>query len=402
VKTRQLSMLPVRPCRYGQSVTEHSILAFSNGLSARLAPRSRHVGVFMGAGTSKACGLPDIVQLTEAVKGDLAEPLKGQFSTLVSVLNLEEALTKLRRIAAIAGTESIGGLNADQARQLDAAICDAVIARLTQPATSMEPILLFAAWVARATYARPVELFTVNYDLLIESALESWGVPYFDGFVGTLRAAFRADLVETLPSADEQSIPAFFARLWKLHGSANWGWDADDLAEVRRMGAPIAPGQIAAIYPSDSKYDQSRRMPFVVLQDRLRKALNEPETLMLVSGYAWGDQHINEMFFEATIRRPRSEVIAFCYSKIPDELAAKALITPNLQVVAPAEAILGGVRAAWAAEGETPHEGVWKDGKARFGDFSALAAFLAKSAMPSVRLEEQIAAMLAEQVAPNA
>lgn len=383
-------------------MTEHSVVAFADGLSARLAPRSRHVGVFMGAGASKACGLPDIAQLTEAVKGDLETPFNAQFISLVSEMNLEEALTRLRRISAVAGAETIGGLNADQARELDTKICDAVIARLTQPATSMEPILHFAAWVARATYARPVELFTVNYDLLIESALESWGVPYFDGFVGTLRAAFRADLVETAPSADEQSIPAFFARLWKLHGSANWGWDADGLAEVRRLGAPIVPGQIAAIYPSDSKYDQSRRMPFIVLQDRLRKALNEPETLMLVSGYAWGDQHINEMFFEATIRRPRSEVIAFCYSTIPDELAATALVTPNLQVVAPTEAIIGGVRAPWVVSGDAPPDDIWKDDKAQLGDFAALARFLAKSAMPSVRLEERIAAMLVEQAAANA
>lgn len=350
----------------------------------------------MGAGTSKACGLPDIAQLTEAIKDDLGELSRSQFASLVSAMNLEEALTRLRRIAAIAGTETIGGLTAEQARQLDTEICDAVIARLSQPATSMEPILQFAAWVARATYARPVEIFTVNYDLLIEEGLESWGVPYFDGFVGTLRAAFRPDLVETPPSADEQSIPSFFARLWKLHGSANWGWDADGPSEVRRFGAPISAGQVAAIYPSETKYDQSRRMPFVVLQDRLRRALNEPETLMLVSGYAWGDQHINEMFFEATVRRPRSEVIAFCYSEIPEELAAKAGITPNLQVISPSEAIIGGVRGKWATEGDPPPESVWSGGRATLGDFRSLASFLAKSAMPSLRLEEQIAAMLAE------
>jgi hypothetical protein len=45
----------------------------------------------------------------------------------------------------------------------------------------------FAAWAARTNYLTPLEVFTVNYDLLIEEAFEEFLVPYFDGFVGTLR-----------------------------------------------------------------------------------------------------------------------------------------------------------------------------------------------------------------------
>ena len=84
--------------------------------------------------------------------------------------------------------------------------------------------------------------------------------------------------------------------------------------------------------------------------DRLRRALNEPETLMLLSGYAFGDEHLNELIFDAARRRPRSEFIAFCYSTIPETLAATAAVTPNLQVVSPTEAILGGLRAGWTGE----------------------------------------------------
>ena len=379
-------------------VTEHSITSFATGLSTRLAPRSRHVAVFLGAGTSKACGLPDIAELTAAIQTDLEEPELGQLAALLEKMNLEEALTRLRRIAAIAGDEHIGGLNGKQADDLDKIICAAIIAKLTEPANSLRSVLHFGAWVARATYARPVELFTVNYDLLIETALEKWGVPYFDGFVGMLNATFRPDLVESPSSEDDQSIPAFFARVWKLHGSANWAWAADDPAEVKRLGRPISQSEIAAIYPSESKYDQSRRMPFVVLQDRLRHALNEPETLMLVTGYSWGDDHINEVFFEATMRRPRSEVIAFCYGSIPEALAEKAEMTPNLQVVSPTEAIIGGQRGNWKASSPDGLEGIWDNDEVKLGDFAALAAFLAKGAMPGPRLEEQIAAMLVGKV----
>ena len=356
----------------------------------------------MGAGSSKSCGLPDITQLTATVKASLEDAAVLQFNSLIEGRTLEQVLTRLRRISAIAGEETIGGLNADQAANLDMSICAVIIDELTKPAASLRPALHFGAWVAQATYARPVELFTVNYDLLLETALESWGVPYFDGFVGTINARFRPDLVETRTRDDDQSIPSFFARIWKLHGSANWTWAKEDPAEVRRLGRPIEGEEIAAIYPSEAKYDQSRRMPFVVLQDRLRHALDEPETLMLVTGYSWGDDHINEVFFDAAIRRPRSEVIAFCYGDIPEKLAEKAELTPNLQVVSPVEAIIGGQRGAWKTTDSDELDGVWSDGKFMLGDFAALSAFLARGAMPGVRLEEQIIAMLATSAQVNA
>lgn len=135
------------------------------------------------------------------------------------------------------------------------------------------------------------------------------------------------------------------------------------------------------------KYDESRRVPFVVLQDRLRRALQMPETLMFITGYSFGDAHLNEILFDAARRRPRSELIALCFSNIPDVLAEHALVTPNLQAVGATEAVLGGRRAAWEDPGDAPDD-VWGDGKFRLGDFSRLSAFLARSSPPQQHLED--------------
>jgi hypothetical protein len=201
-------------------------------------------------------------------------------------------------------------------------------------------------------------------------------VPYFDGFVGTLKARFHTELVEGAPTS-EQSVPSFFVRLWKLHGSVNWAWQDD--RQILRFGQPVTEGRAAAIYPSDTKYEESRRVPFVVLQDRLRRALHQPETLMLVTGYSFSDDHLNEMLFDAAARRERSEFVVFCHSGIPESLGNRAATTPNLQVVAGAEAILGGVRANWKAPEEAP-PGIWADQQLLLRDFRNLAAFLARSA----------------------
>lgn len=166
------------------------------------------------------------------------------------------------------------------------------------------------------------------------------------------------------------------ARLWKLHGSVNWEWEAG--AQIVRLGQPVSQGLAAAIYPSDTKYEESRRIPFVVLQDRLRRALHEPETLVLIAGYSFGDDHLNEMLFDSATRHERSEFIAFCYSEIPRALADKALTTPNLQAVTGNEAILGGVRGEWEAPAESPPD-LWVDGKLGLRDFQYLGAYLARS-----------------------
>ena len=134
-----------------------------------------------------------------------------------------------------------------------------------------------------------------------------------------------------------------FVRLWKLHGSVNWAWDSEGATEIVRLGQPVPVEAAAAIYPSDAKYDESRRMPFLVLQDRLRRALAQPETLTLIAGYSFGDAHLNEMIFEAAQRRPRSETIVFCYSSIPEVVGKRAVQTPNLQAVTASERFSAGL-----------------------------------------------------------
>jgi hypothetical protein len=142
----------------------------------------------------------------------------------------------------------------------------------------------------------------------------------------------------------------------------------------------------------------------MVLQDRFRRALLENETLVLVSGYSWEDEHLNELLFDSLRRRPRSEVIAFCYSGIPEPLAERAKRTPNLQVTGPTEAVLSGIRGDWKA-GNQPPDDVWVDHRFSLGDFAALATFLSRSSPPEGELEGRLKgallALLANESAPE-
>lgn len=357
-------------------MTEHSPQEFATALGAKLATRSRHVCAFIGAGASKACGLPDVEGLEEKVRTELTGDDLAAFNRLLEGRNIEQVLSRLRRISGLlTGDETVDKLTAAQADALDKSVCAAIVSALDIGTAAPAPMSNLAAWAARADYRYPLEIFTVNYDLLLETALEEHGVPYFDGFVGNLRARFRTDLVEAPLGDPGGYVASRFVRLWKLHGSVNWERSEDD--QIVRTGQP-AENLPAAIYPSDAKYEESRRVPFLVLQDRLRRALDQPETIVLVSGFSFADAHLNEMLFDAAIRRERSEFVVFTYDDINDVLSERATRSPNIQVVGRTEAVLGGVRGNWKApDDDIPN--LWEDEKLALPDFAHLASYLARS-----------------------
>jgi hypothetical protein len=382
-------------------MSEHDPVRFAMGLSAKLATRSRHVCMLLGAGVGRACGLPDVTMLQDGVLKALGPEGKEAFARQLNGRTLEQALSRLRQIATLLtdGPHAVDGLSGVQAAELDRQVCQAIVKALDIKRADLGPVYHLAAWALRANYHLPVELFTVNYDLLLESAFEALRVRYFDGFVGSMQARFHIDLVEARPNSTDEWVPAFFVRLWKLHGSVNWL--RTDNNQIVRLGQPVTDGLAAAIYPSDMKYEESRRVPFLVLQDHLRRALQHPETLTLITGYSYGDAHLNELLFDAAARRERSEFVAFCYSEIPDILSRQALTTPNLQVVGGAEAILGGVRARWKAPHD-PQPNLWNDSKFGLGDFRNLATYLARSATREPEGDTLLRDLLTRNVAQRA
>jgi len=99
---------------------------------------------------------------------------------------------------------------------------------------------------------------------------------------------------------------------------------------------------------------------------------------MLITGYSFGDDHLNEQIFDAATRRERSEFVVFSYSDIPEQLAQRAEIAPNMQVVAGQEAIIGGIRSNWEASDDFPAS-IWSDGTFLLPNFRHLARYLARS-----------------------
>lgn len=346
----------------------------SADLSSKLSSRARHINLILGAGTSRPAGLPDMKGLIDLILAELADPMLTIATDLFATYGLEDGLSRVRRIRALLGVgETFGDFTPQIAEDLDVALSAAIIKHLSIDAKDMAAHNDLASWVVGEYYTMPIEIFTTNYDLLIENGLEFAEAAYADGFVGNINASFSADIVEATGSASDV-YPASFARLWKIHGSLNW--KINDRGQVIRMGESAKPGDVAAIYPSDEKYDHSRRVPFTILQDRLRRAMAIPESVTLISGYSFSDQHLNEIVFDAAARYPRSEIVVLCYSELYPEARGRALA--NMTMLGGTEAMIGGVTKTWAPPVAAP-DTVWRAGKFTLGDFAALASFLSRT-----------------------
>jgi hypothetical protein len=327
-------------------VISHDALRAANEMREQLASAERRLGFFCGAGTSMSVGLPGIQDLTDKVKARLENQQRAQFELIAEDLssspNVEQILDRVRLYRELIGDskdkEYCKIKGSDEGRTLDVAICSAISASVRESVKRPEkPHLVFAQWL-RALHSRrdwPVEVFTTNYDVCFEDAFETTGVPFFDGFVGSVNPFFAPECIESEGSkADLHVYPCrAWTRLWKLHGSINWhiressGAAAEHI--IRSSGLEARAGEELAIFPSREKYSQSRKLPFIAMQDRLRKFPASGDRLLVVIGYSFGDQHLNELLLQALRSNPHLAVTALVFGD-PDGTGQNAkLILPD-------------------------------------------------------------------------
>jgi hypothetical protein len=197
------------------------------------------------------------------------------------------------------------------------------IAKLAQPDETTIPVNLphhfFARWISNTSRRYPIEIFTTNYDMLVERALEDERVPLFDGFVGALSSFFLQDSLtraESWPGSN-------WTRVWKIHGSVNWQWK--EVGGARRIvrAQPVNTGEM--ILPSHYKYDESRKQPYVALLDRLRRTLDQEDSILICVGYSFSDEHINGVIFDGLAARPRVHAYGLQFEEVAiDSHLAKA------------------------------------------------------------------------------
>ena len=393
--------LPPSHCPYRQATL----------LQQALAPNKMRVAFLLGAGCPMSIRvptdagtplIPDIAGLTTMVRSTLDADLTLKATTAALLARLkeqrkatptiEDILSHVIALRDVIGNSDLNGLTAETLLALNNAIATRTLQIMdVRLPSSASPYHKLAAWISGISRVHPVEIFTTNYDLLMEQALEQCMVPYFDGFVGTDRPFFD------VPSIEQDTLPARWARLWKVHGSVNW-WTTPN--ESVRRGADLKDGERVLIYASHLKYQQSRRMPYLAMMDRMRRFFAEGQSVLITCGYSFTDQHVNDIILQGLSARPDSICFGLVFGDLAShpEALGRAKQHANFNLLGADGAVLGTVERPWRSDEKLDHplhglavrtgalggrsQASADRCKYLLGDFASLGDFLARQLAP--------------------
>ncbi len=187
-----------------------------------------------------------------------------------------------------------------------------------------------------ATRERP-NLFTTNYDRLIEYGCDLAGLHVIDRFVGVLSPVFRASRLNIDIHYNPPGIrgePRYLEgviKLCKIHGSIDWRWENQ---ELRRYGVPFGaphdhpdipkePAGSVMIYPNPAKDVETLDYPYAELFRDYASAVCRPNSSLVVYGYGFGDDHVNRVIKDMlTIPSTHLVIIAWDQTDLNNENAS--------------------------------------------------------------------------------
>ena len=312
------------------------------GIQQLLISDKKKIAFFFGAGTSFAGRLlglpyiPAIAEMTEKVEAKIINEkdyesaltdIKTELNETPGGFNIETLLSNIENKIQIIGSGTLNTLDKNGFEGLYELIKDTIRHEVSIHVGIDEcikkrlPQYDFAKWVKAAYRKHAIEIFTTNYDYLVEIGLESLDVPYYDGFTGSYEPFFDATSLEEMDFLSRQT------KLWKIHGSLGLLESKSSYGDkIIRKGSDT---DALLVYPSMLKYRNSKKMPYAAYMDRLYSFLKQDDAVLFICGYSFGDEHINERILSALSISSTSHVFALYYDAVRDENGKKHLLTED-------------------------------------------------------------------------
>ncbi|MDO7977730.1 SIR2 family protein [Oceanotoga teriensis] len=380
---------------------EFDPVEYVRGLKQLLASDKKRIGFLFGAGTSLAkknsesITVPTIISMTKNIEKELSK--ENKFKNVVSEIkeeigeenfNIESFLSNIESKRNVIGKGNLNGLDKDGFDKLIENVKKQIINIISVHKKIIENDSIknlihvdFAEWIGRADRKYPIEIFTTNYDYLFELGLENKSIPYYDGFTGSFNPFFNSNSIENMKFLPNQT------KLWKIHGSL--GWKLIDKKVLRKDSTQ----EDILIYPSVLKYDNSRKLPYISLMDRLSNFLKQSDTILIILGYSFGDEHINERIITALNSKTTAHVFVLFYDKIDKDnyslkessvIAKLAMENSKLTVLGFKNAVIGSIYGEWKINENYEIEDIKDffelkesdDGELILSDFSKFVNFL--------------------------
>lgn len=197
------------------------------------------------------------------------------------------------------------------------------------------------SFASRTGTRERLNIFTTNYDRLIEAGAELAGLHLLDRFVGTLTPIFRSSRLDIDMHYNPPGIrgePRYLegvARFTKLHGSIDW---INTGTDIRRIGLPFGAKDIPnflialgiedadarkiMIYPNATKDRETTEYPYVELFRDFAVALCRPNSTLVTYGYGFGDDHLNRVIRDM-LTIPSTHLVIISHSDMDGRIMAK-------------------------------------------------------------------------------
>lgn len=189
------------------------------------------------------------------------------------------------------------------------------------------------SYCSRSATRERLNLFTTNYDRLIEFGSELAGIRLIDRFVGGLNPVFRASRLEVDMHYNPPGIrgePRYLegvVHYTKLHGSLDW---ISQGSTIRRFALPFGTDysidhffpkmpsndcniRQLLVYPNASKDRETTDYPYVELFRDLAADICRPNATLVLYGYGFGDDHINRIIRDM-LTIPSTHLVIITYS----------------------------------------------------------------------------------------
>lgn len=278
----------------------------------------------LGAGCSASDGKPLMGELTAEIAKGLSEPsaavlkaLKGTYGRPPTVEDLLNYLLRTHQLLSSQLEPAKDAWTTDEVETEIRLIESAVVRAF---GSDWAPSPTYGDFLRRLRAAGSLaacDIFTLNYDTLLEATLDDLQYQYVDGFRGGENAYFDSSAFDDAPE-DRRVF-----RIFKLHGSVNWTRDEDQTVRRRPLKSLDKQARIV-VYPAEQKYIQTQYGVYERLLGRFRDRLrdNLQNNKLMVFGYSFGDEHIN-LAIEDSILTPGSNLTVLAFVGPEDDREAQ-------------------------------------------------------------------------------
>jgi len=281
-----------------------------------------NVSVLAGAGTSWHLGAPVIRSIPSALKQVCKEDIdtyfgEGKNPSFEDLMNCLQADRFIKEKKGESITEIDKSIKLMQKWLFDNCNTDKTTLNITDNERLNKNRYHFHETFIKRLLQRPnnlkrANLFTTNYDMAFDYALDNLGIHYINGFMGVHNRCFRPEVYDYDLYYPGQSVTGKVHRAekvlkyYKIHGSLSWLATKPSVSNTYGIKEiplndefKVGDENELMVYPCVSKKSFTLDLPYSELFRQFSQTINQPQSVLFCIGYSFYDEHINDIIKQA-------------------------------------------------------------------------------------------------------